>query len=440
MVQRLNGQPSARVAATAVALLTSVSLVFGQTKIVAPENKYSVQEDVKAGREASQEVAKQLPILRDDGVDSYVERIGQRLAEAIPNEFQHSQFRYTFDVVNVSDLNAFALPGGPMYINRGMLQAAKNEGEVAGVLAHEISHVAGHHGIIEHRATKKKAITSMVFGGVPIFGGVLALGLQTSVYGFSRELEQEADDHGASILLASRYDPHALPEMLDTLSQDYEGLDPRLPTIWSTHPETRARAETSRALVASMPKRERSIGAFEPGVLGVRTLTIQDYIRDDYPQTALALADELAKRYPNDARLQQLLADAWQGLGAQPRIEDPAALSNSDKKHNLKDHARKTHEQRLAEQLATETGRAAYEANLARAEQIYRHVLEIDPSYAVAYRGLGEVYEQQKRDRDAAAAYLTYVRSAPDAPDRSLVVTRLKSITVKIKESSNDRS
>lgn len=67
-------------------------------------------------------------------------------------------------------------------------------------------------------------------------------------------------------------------------------------------------------------------------------------------------------------------------------------------------------------------------------------MLEIDPSYAVAYRGLGEVYEQQKRDRDAAAAYLTYVRSAPDAPDRSLVVTRLKSITVKIKESSNDRS
>src|SRR4029453_17940593 len=146
MVQRLNGHTSTRVAATAVALLTSVSLVFGQTKIVAPENKYSLQEDVKAGREAAQEVVRQLPILRDDGVDSYVESIGQRLAGAIPNEFQHPQFRYTFDVVNVSDLNAFALPGGPMYINRGMLQAAKNEGEVAGVLAHEISHVALRHG------------------------------------------------------------------------------------------------------------------------------------------------------------------------------------------------------------------------------------------------------------------------------------------------------
>ena len=142
MLQRLNQHASTRAAATAVALFTSVSLVFGQTKIVAPDNKYQVEEDVKAGREAAREVEQQLPILRDDGVDDYVERIGQRLAQAIPAEFQHREFRYSFDVVNVSDLNAFALPGGPMYINRGMLQAAKNEGEVAGVLAHEISHVA----------------------------------------------------------------------------------------------------------------------------------------------------------------------------------------------------------------------------------------------------------------------------------------------------------
>jgi beta-barrel assembly-enhancing protease len=375
-------------------------------------------------------------LYNDDQVLGLVRRIGHEIRPQPTDDY----IEYEFYVLRDPSPNAFALPNGHVYVNTGMIARLEDEDQLAAVLAHEISHVAGHHGIIEHRATKKKAIASMVLGGVPIFGGVVAIGLQTSVYGFSRELEQEADDHGASILLASRYDPHALPEMLDTLAQDYEGLDPRFATIWSTHPETRARAETSRALVAPMPKRERSVGAFEPGVLGVRTLTIQDYIRDDYPQTALFLAEELVKRYPDNAQLQQLLGDAWQGLGAQPRIEDPTSLSNSDKKHNLKDHARKTHDQRLAEQLATDAGRAAYEANLARAEQIYRHVLEIDPSYAAAYRGLGEVYEQQKRDRDAAVAYLTYVRSAPDAPDRSLVVTRLKSITVKIKESSNDRS
>ena len=334
----------------------------------------------------------------DDKVLGLVRRIGHEIRPQPTDDY----IEYEFYVLRDPSPNAFALPNGHVYVNTGMLARLEDEDQLAAVLAHEISHVAGNHGIIVHRATKKKAITSLVFGGIPIFGGVLAIGLQTSVYGFSRELEQEADDHGASILLASRYDPHALPEMLDTLALDYEGLDPRFPTIWATHPETRARAETSRALVASMPKRDRSVGAFEPGVLGVRTLTIQDYIRDDYPQTALALADELVKRYPDDPRSQQLLADAWQGLGGQQRIEDPASLTNSDKKHNLKDHARKTHEQRLAEQLATDTGRAAYEANLARAEQNYRHVLELDPSSATAYRGLGVVYEQQTRARGSS--------------------------------------
>ena len=90
-----------------------------------PKTNTRSQEDVKAGREAAREVEQQLPMLRDDGVDDYVERIGQRLAEAIPNEFQHPEFRYSFDVVNVSDLNAFALPGGPMYINRGMLRGGE---------------------------------------------------------------------------------------------------------------------------------------------------------------------------------------------------------------------------------------------------------------------------------------------------------------------------
>src|SRR5687767_8348882 len=162
MVQTLRRQTSTRAAVTAVALFTSVSLVFGQTKIVAPENKYQIEEDVKAGREAAREVEQQLPIMRDDGVDDYVERVGQRLVAAIPNEFRHSQFRYEFDVVNVSDLNAFALPGGPMYINRGMLQAAKNEGEVAGVLGHEINDMSLRHGTAQEGKTAQKRIGTMI--------------------------------------------------------------------------------------------------------------------------------------------------------------------------------------------------------------------------------------------------------------------------------------
>ncbi|MFH4202114.1 M48 family metalloprotease, partial [Acinetobacter baumannii] len=81
----------------------------------------------------------------DEVVQDYVERVGQRLVAAIPPEFQHPEFRYMFKVVNARDINAFALPGGPLYINRGVIEAARNEGELAGVMAHEISHIALRH-------------------------------------------------------------------------------------------------------------------------------------------------------------------------------------------------------------------------------------------------------------------------------------------------------
>ena len=249
MVQTLRRYPSTHAAAAVVALFTSVSLVFGQTKIVAPENKYSVQDDVKAGREAAQEVTQQLPMLRDDGIDSYVERVGQRLVENIPSEFRHQQFRYTFDVVNVSDLNAFALPGGPMYINRGMLQAAKNEGEVAGVLAHEISHVALRHGTAQAGKATPYQVGSILgqIAGAIIGGGVgqvISLGSQvipgTVFLKYGREYERQSDLLGAQIMARAGYDPRQMANMFKTIEAEGGGSGPE----WmSSHPNPGNRYE-----------------------------------------------------------------------------------------------------------------------------------------------------------------------------------------------------
>ena len=109
------------------AFVASTALVTGQTKVTAPNNKYSPAEDVKLGREAAAEVEKEMPMLNDDRVDGYVERVGARLVQNIPSEFRHNGFRYTFDVVNQKEINAFALPGGPMFLNRGMIEAASSE-------------------------------------------------------------------------------------------------------------------------------------------------------------------------------------------------------------------------------------------------------------------------------------------------------------------------
>src|SRR5216684_1700160 len=117
----------------AFAIFAMPVAVFSQTKISYHSNKYKPTDDVKVGRQAAAEAEQQLPILNDAQTTNYVSRIGMRLVSAIPPEFQHPEFQYYFKVVNASDINAFALPGGPMYVNRGMIQAARNEGEMAGV-------------------------------------------------------------------------------------------------------------------------------------------------------------------------------------------------------------------------------------------------------------------------------------------------------------------
>jgi hypothetical protein len=220
--------PITRAAATVVALLSSVSLVVGQTQIVAPPNKYKISEDVQAGRDAARQVEEQLPILNDEQVQSYLENIGRRLVQGIPPEFQHPEFRYSFKVVNVSDINAFALPGGPMYVNRGMIEAAKTEGEVAGVMAHEMSHVALRHGTAQaSKATPYEvgSVAGQILGAI-IGGGlgqVVSAGSQfgfgTAFMRFSREYEKQADLLGSHIMANAGYDPRDMANMFKTIEK-----------------------------------------------------------------------------------------------------------------------------------------------------------------------------------------------------------------------------
>jgi beta-barrel assembly-enhancing protease len=227
---------------TVVAALVSVQLAVAQTVIKPPKNKYTPKDDVQLGREAAGQVEQQLPILRDDNVSSYVSDIGRRLVEAIPADQRFPEFQYTFKVVNVREINAFALPGGPMYVNRGMIEAAKSEGEVASVLAHEISHVALRHGTAQAtKATKYEigtiagAVLGAIVGGRT--GSAIAQGTQfglgTAFLRFSREFEKQADLEGSQIMARSGYDPRDMANMFRTIEQ--QG-GPGGPQWMSDHP------------------------------------------------------------------------------------------------------------------------------------------------------------------------------------------------------------
>ena len=98
--------------------LLPMAAIAQQTQIKAPKNKYKVQDDVKLGNQAAAEVERKFPLINDRDAGAYIQRVGQKLASSIPPQFSHSEFNYRFQWVNASDINAFALPGGPMYINR----------------------------------------------------------------------------------------------------------------------------------------------------------------------------------------------------------------------------------------------------------------------------------------------------------------------------------
>ena len=232
--------------ATSVAILFlvgSTSSVWTETRIVPPRNKYTPEQDVKIGREAAAEVRKEYPIIEDRQISGYLEELGRRLVAAAPDDLDQPVFEYSFTPVNLKEINAFALPGGPMFVNRGMIDAARSEGEVAGVMAHELSHVLLRHGTAN--ATKAQgfqlgALAGAIAGAV-IGGGVgqvisqgSQFGLGTWLLKYSREYEKQADLLGAQIMARAGYDPRDLARMFETIEKEGRGNTP--PQWLSSHP------------------------------------------------------------------------------------------------------------------------------------------------------------------------------------------------------------
>jgi Zn-dependent protease with chaperone function len=218
-----------RTALVGIALAAFISTAAAQTQVSAPKNKYNPADDVKLGREAAQQVDKEMPVMRDSQINSYLDSIGRRLVENIPAEFRHPEFRYSFTGVNLRDINAFALPGGPMFINRGMIEKARTEGEVAGVMAHELSHVALRHGTAQATKATPYAIGSIagqilgaIVGGTK--GQIISQGSQfgigTYFMKFSREYEKQADILGSHIMAAAGYDPRDMANVFRTIEQE----------------------------------------------------------------------------------------------------------------------------------------------------------------------------------------------------------------------------
>src|SRR6516162_8282045 len=209
-------------------LMLALSELLAQTQIKLPKNNFTPQQDVEIGRKAAAEVRKQYPIITDEAISRYLKTLGDRLVAVAPPELNQPVYEYSFTPVNLKEINAFALPGGPMFVFRGMFDAAASEAEVAGVMAHELSHVLLRHGTAnETKAENPWLQIGQVAGqiGGAVVGGAAGsaiaegsqFGLGTMLLKYSRAYEKQADLMGAQIMARAGYDPRALAHMFETI-------------------------------------------------------------------------------------------------------------------------------------------------------------------------------------------------------------------------------
>jgi Zn-dependent protease with chaperone function len=219
-------------------VLFSVTVFAQRTRLRPGTNVFSPQQDVEMGREVAKEAEQEIVLIRNGDANAYISALGEQILAKAPNE---NKFPFTFKIVDDRSINAFALPGGPVYVHRGAIEAADNEAQLAGVIGHEIAHIILRHGTNQ--------VTKAQFAQAPlaILGGVLgnsSMGqIITQIGGFaagsillrySRDAETQSDLMGTQLLYDLRYDPRAMAQFFDKLAKEHKGS--RTEEFFSNHP------------------------------------------------------------------------------------------------------------------------------------------------------------------------------------------------------------
>jgi hypothetical protein len=228
----------------------------GRVQVLDAYNQYSPEQEVQVGKQAAAEAVKQLPLLQvGDPVSQYVNHLGQKLAAKAPGY----KYPFEFHVVNQKEINAFALPGGPIFVNLGTVQSAHTEGELAGVMAHELSHIVLRHATSNASKEQVAQIPLAILGAVlgNGTGGQLArLGVSLGANGlflkYSRDAEREADEMGAQMMYDAGYDPYDLVEFFSTLEKEGGNGGPQ---FLSDHPNPGNREKDVERVISKFPKK-----------------------------------------------------------------------------------------------------------------------------------------------------------------------------------------
>lgn len=288
-------------------------------------NLFSPQQDIQLGREAQAQVEKQMTVVHSSQVTEYLREIGSKL--------QHTryagQFPFTFGLVADKNINAFSLPGGPVYVNTGLIEAADNEAQLAGVLAHEMSHVVLRHATNQASKANLIQLPAILAGGLAgggLLGGLaqlgLGLGANSVLLKFSRSAESQADYNGALMMAEAGYNPIEMARFFEKLEAK-DGHQGTLSQFLSDHPNPGNRVQAIENLIRQLPQRQYTTdtGQFQRIKDQVLHLPNRGQLHGDYRDQHSPVAPEIRP----SSRLRDYQAagysirypENWEALGDQ---------------------------------------------------------------------------------------------------------------------------
>jgi beta-barrel assembly-enhancing protease len=427
--------------------LTSLSQGFARAQETPGPFKFTKidLELLARANQVDQEFDRKGLVFDDPVATAYIEEVGRKVIPEAPLENVNWRFR----VLREAQPNAFALPNGTIYIHSGLLAMLQNEAQLAGILGHEVTHVANRHGYLENRSARKKMATANIFaavggaaggsvGGIAgaasrtILSGLIPNLIVSTIFGYSRELEHEADVYGLKAMARNGYSPDQMGATFELLKSGYEvQLEKEARGLYTDHP----RLDDRIKYVSEMAEKLAIQG--EPIVrAGEYSRQMERVMRHDVPleiltaraRTAVGVARRLTELNPESAENAYLLGEAYRALGGRVFRPPPEELTDSAKSTTRKQLGKMTLLEYETSLLATPEGKKAWSENVQSAEAAYGRALAIDPNFARAICGEASLYDQDGRSDQALAAYRKYLELAPTAMDAYRVKKRIEAL------------
>jgi predicted Zn-dependent protease len=326
-----------------------------------------------------------------------------------------------------------------------LLSLLDNESELAAIIAHELTHVMRRHTYLQNRSNRKKFLTMNIMSAVGSVAPLTVVGavimavttvapfiMIATMYGYSRDLEREADIKGVDMMITAEYAPEEMVQVMKLLDQDLEGENIRL--FYNDHPSLDERikylssylgARADKVTAQMELNRERA--AYFRSMSAVMRHNLQLAINSGRFRSAVHLGQRLVDFNPDSENL-FWLAEAYRTLGPRtPRLTE-RELTNSAMKDAAKKREKRTIEEEERDLLATPAGKENWDQHQKKAEELYLRALDAQNPVPVTHRGLGMLYEKLGRPNDAVAAYQKYIELSPSAQDRERIQRRIEAL------------